>query len=538
MSLSDILLKYNIERSSADELYTRLFHIGEGYIQKQGEYRDQGSTDFKGNPIIYVNDRADYKGDMRRYIGLEDTLISQLHQAQNEPSNLLNAISYYGRKKDKEYGDRCFGLIFDIDDIDDVTLNRFLHGCFSEYHIYPLPNFLVVSRSGHGMHLYYIFDEPVRLFPKTKIQLKTLKYTMTKWLWNPYTSNNENVQYQSYDQSFMIAGTEQNMTVWKIRDELYPVKELFNLAGVAFDENDIWLENQYTLAEAKEKFPKWYEKVIVNGDTEKGHWTCKRDLYDWWIGKILDSANGATYGHRYWCVMMLVIYAVKCGLAFEEVKKQAYELIPVLNDIKPDAPFTKADVKSALECFDVQFATFPIDDISRLSGIPIEKNKRNYRKQADHLERARAVQNIDYPNGEWRNSEGRPDKAEIVEEWRKLHPDGKRAECIRDTGVDKKTVYKWWDGKEASINKAAAAQENKKFRVDMGDGTVAWMTKREIAELNQAMGSWHKQLPEYFVIDGAPDMLSKMMKYAEAGVRSVEILSQEEYDYLVSKEKK
>ncbi len=58
------------------------------------------------------------------------------------------------------------------------------------------------------------------------------------------------------------------------------------------------------------------------------------------------------------------------------------------------------------------------------TGIQIEKNKRNFRKQALHLERARAVQNIDYPCGEWRNKEGRPDKLSVVTEWRSEHPEG------------------------------------------------------------------------------------------------------------------
>ena len=48
-----------------------------------------------------------------------------------------------------------------------------------------------------------------------------------------------------------------------------------------------------------------------------------------------------------------------------------------------------------------------------------------------------------------RNKDGRPDKQKIVEEWRKSHPDGKKADCIRDTGLDKKTVYKWWSVGEA-----------------------------------------------------------------------------------------
>lgn len=44
---------------------------------------------------------------------------------------------------------------------------------------------------------------------------------------------------------------------------------------------------------------------------------------------------------------------------------------------------------------------------------------------------------------EYKNN-GRPKKQEIVIKWRFAHPSGRKADCIRDTGLDKKTVYKWW----------------------------------------------------------------------------------------------
>lgn len=44
---------------------------------------------------------------------------------------------------------------------------------------------------------------------------------------------------------------------------------------------------------------------------------------------------------------------------------------------------------------------------------------------------------------------------------------------------------------------------------------------------------WHTELPKYFVIDGSPDMFDRMMAYASAGVRSVEVLTREEYAYLM-----
>ena len=66
---------------------------------------------------------------------------------------------------------------------------------------------------------------------------------MTKWLWNQYTSNNEKVQYQSYDQSFMIAGTKENMTVWCLRDECYKLEELFSMAQMEFNKEELWIES-------------------------------------------------------------------------------------------------------------------------------------------------------------------------------------------------------------------------------------------------------------------------------------------------------
>lgn len=450
MSHADVLFAYGAVISSPDELYTDLFKLGQGYSQKTGEYRPRNSTDFKGNLMIYVNDAVDYKGKMRRYILLEDTLLDQLHQAQQMPSNLINAVSYYGRKKDTEHSDRCFGLIFDIDEVDDSHLNAYLYGMRND--AYPCPNYVVTSKSGIGVHLYYVFDEPLRLFPKIKVQLKELKYSLISRMWNQYTSGDENVQFQSYDQSFMVAGTTENMKVYKFENrENWTIEELCEYSSVVFDRSELFEESKYSLEEAKEKFPEWYERVIVQGNKERGHWTCKRDLYDWWKRKMLDPEKGATYGHRYWCVMMLVIYAIKSGISYEEVEKDAYDLIPILNKLNPEKPFTEEDVSSALDCYDSQFATFPIDDISRLSNIRIDKNKRNWRTQKLHLKLARANRDIlqaDKGIENWYENSphsGRKSKKDIVIEWRKSHIEGKPKDCIAETGLNKNTVYKWWE---------------------------------------------------------------------------------------------
>ena len=47
--------------------------------------------------------------------------------------------------------------------------------------------------------------------------------------------------------------------------------------------------------------------------------------------------------------------------------------------------------------------------------------------------------------------EGRPKDSgtaqEEVYQWRKQHPEGRKADCHRDTGLDPKTIRKWWEKK-------------------------------------------------------------------------------------------
>ena len=145
--------------------------------------------------------------------------------------------------------------------------------------------------------------------------------------------------------------------------------------------------------------------------------------------------------------MCLAIYGVKCGVSFEEVKKDAYDLIPFLNSLKADEPFTENDVKTALECYDSDYITFPRDVISKLTAIPIQSNKRNGRPQKLHLKGARAIQKInDEFNGtNWRDGNGRKPKKDIVQQWKSEHPNGKKIDCEKETGLSRHTVIKWWD---------------------------------------------------------------------------------------------
>ena len=150
-------------------------------------------------------------------------------------------------------------------------------------------------------------------------------------------------------------------------------------------------------------------------------------------------------GHRYWCVWVLAVTAMKCGVSLDELERDAFGLIERFN--KDENPFTKEDVLAALEGYDSAWFTYPVEKMAYRSNIPIEKNKRNGRTQEEHMKVMRAIQGVVNPN--WRDGNGRPKgsgtKEEIVLKWRAEHPEGKKVDCIRDTGLTKPTVYKWWN---------------------------------------------------------------------------------------------
>ncbi len=449
--LEDVIKEYGGEEVTALEVYADVFRFGEGYIQKNRSDKRQVA-----NPLgYYKQDGADW-GHYR--IMFEDDFPQYLEELQQADFGLLNGLSYWGRKNTQQRASKLFALIFDYDGVTDETLNNFFSGAFN-VQAYPIPNYVVLS--GHNCHLYYVMETPISLYPETKNQLKELKYALTERMWNNYTSTEKKPQYQGINQSFRVIGGKTKiegvrLRAFRMNTHPFSVKQLYEFVPQEErrEQLSLFKESLYTLEEAKERFPKWYHKVIEKGDKNPTKWDIAgkvhgdnpHALYDWWKRQIRE---GATYHHRYFAIMAMVIYGVKCDVPEEQIREDAVALQPYLTGIKPDDPFTADDIESAMDCLDDRYATFPIRDIEKLTGISIQRNKRNGRSQAVHLGLISAMRDFLYPDGAWRYNKGRRKgcgtKQQMVHDWRAAHPDGKKIECERDTGLSRHTVLKWWD---------------------------------------------------------------------------------------------
>lgn len=434
--LDTVIKEYGGLEVTAMEVYSDIFKIGDHVIQRMNEPSGQ----FISNPLGYMKNASADKGAYR--IMFEDTFEETLKELQQADFAIMNGITYFGRKNTQENASKMYALIIDLDGVTDETLNNFFYSATSkEFDIYPLPNYTILS--GSGVHLYYVFEEPLPLFPNIKLQLKELKYALTQKLWNKYTTTQyEKVQYQGINQGFRIIGgktkfKDKVVRAFRTNTHPYSINQLNRYVPEEhwLDQDKLWKESKMSLAVAKKKYPEWYQRRVLNQEP-KGTWTCKEDLYLWWIRQI---ESGAVYGHRYFCLMCLAIYAIKSGVSYDKLKKDAENLIPLMNRLNISEPFTEDDVKSALECYDERYRTFPINDISKLSAIPIKKNKRNGRTRSQHIKIVNATNLVKREIGE---PIGRPNKLDMVKDYILKNPNDNVTEIARALQISRSTVYK------------------------------------------------------------------------------------------------
>lgn len=385
---------------------------------------------------------------------------------------VMAPISYAGKSRESRNARVMYALGVELDNLrvkengQQIGLENLIDRYSDRAHYIPKPTFIVAS--GNGVHLYYQFERPLVLFPNTVQTLKAYKEELTKMIWSrsvTYTHTDETIQQESIFQGFRMPGTPtkagDRVAAFRVGEPVSldylngfmrtSFKGRKNIVGVY--KSDLRLE------EAKEKFPEWYERRIVQKDKTRKPWALNRAVYDWWLQEIRDYAID---GHRYHCLMMLSIYAIKCGnydakknpnpVTQEELEADAWGLLDDFNarTKREENPFTEYDILCALQVYeDRGMITYPRNSIAYKSGITITPQKPRRKRplkrdNGDALAAARLIQNILDPNGSWREGNGRPSAQQTVEEWQHRNPGGTKKACKDETGLSYPTIRKWW----------------------------------------------------------------------------------------------
>lgn len=432
-------LQQFFEEVSPYDFYRELFPAGT--FERAGHPEDQ-----KPNGLALV-----IKGGRRAYHRLITDDLGELGPLLQEDFVVCSPISYFGERRLGRNARYAYALAFDLDGVELQHLHDLLHQMREG--VTPQASYIV--NSGRGLHLYYVLDQPVPMYPKNQNFLRQLKIALTRVIWNKYTSNRPEPETQSVLQGYRMVGspsklgrdylvrafaTGDRVTLDYMMEFVIPTNGDLQRVQEAYEG-----VSTLTLEEAKRLYPEWYDRRIVRKEP-RGQWHIKPALYYWWLERL---RNEIREGHRYNGVLALAVYAQKCpDITAEQLREDAFSLIPLLDKMTTDPRnhFTEEDVQDALEAYNDQdndtFVRWRRDYIQHLTALEMPVNKRNGRKQAAHLARARAVQAVDYPAGEWR---GKQSQEETVRAYMMDHPGARKCDVIRGTGLSKPTVYKYYD---------------------------------------------------------------------------------------------
>jgi len=451
---------------------------------------DEGVTDipykdlysiWRYNPIVVYREKKNGKVTNKHKLVLKDDE-EAMQFLEGRQFAIAAPITYVGRNRNSENARFLFAFAIDLDGVGVQQLrNLFLQQTVipegtTRPHV-PKPNIIV--NSGGGLHLYYLLKEPVPIFRENVNSLNRLKECLTSKAWNEGTSPLD-AQFQGIFQPFRLPGTLTKFGV--------PIRAFQNLDAPyytlsdlnhSFEPGDEPLKDEeikrlerggrkqatMTLKAAEELYPEWYEKVVINGDKMPKKWQIKNDLYEWWLRQLRSDLREkqVKVGHRFFCILVLAIFASKCeSISKERLLKDAKSLLPKFDWLteKEDNHFTMEDVMDAVQGYKMEHITFPKKTLEKLSGFTFPSNRRNGRKQNVHVKMMSMIRdNISHPDGKWREGNGRKKgskvsaskspAAKVVKEWQKANPNGTKTQCASDSGLDRKTVAKWW-GSELS----------------------------------------------------------------------------------------
>lgn len=474
-----------------DTFYHAMFP--DGTLQKKGN-----DSDGKPNVIVLedtgkeIERGVDPKGNklvkriMHRYTlhdGLEE--LEELRKLSIEQNTFmfLAPVSYYGKSRSSRNARYLHAIMIDLDYVGERELDNLLHQM--ERGAIPYANYLVSS--GTGLHVVYLLEHPVPLMTRYVTGLQVLKRELTDRVWNANTSASDpdKKQTQGIFQGFRMVGsaTKLNGDIGNPKIKQPYVAECFShdatppatipyllsfvpkLLGkkdmdglAALRELTQEARKKTPIARAKELWPEWYERCVVN-DEPRGGWTYGRAGYDRVLSVIRDQAS---VDHRYWCIFYLAVMANKCGVSYDELEDDAYGLLDRFDalSVEPSNRFTANDVAAALEAFEGGSAAGRARRYTQ--GFCERKAAVSYGEKMGHgsnppdkrlpkdlsLEKARMTRDLNqkahgtnwWDNG---NRDGAPTKAVQVWKTAAENPGLSMSALARVAGVSRPTVYKW-----------------------------------------------------------------------------------------------
>lgn len=395
-------------------------------------------------PVVFIDEDEDTKHIVKMSVD------EAIDQAADRNDILLGGSTYFKNFVSKATAKDVHALIIDMDNVWAGVLQSALQNDWNEDDKeLPKPTYIV--NSGTGLHLYFLFDEPIphyvcnsekidQLYRRLAVQQTTSRIYLQK-------------QVQWFGQDFRMAGS---LNKYNWRNEVFRVGEKWDIDRLA---QAVGMEDTHFVRYGEPRTRQPVKRERTKNRTKRKGWRCNQGFYDYTLERC---RNETKEGNRYMSFCALTVIAWKCNVPISKVEQDLKGLIPKYNK-GAKRQITEKEIEHALRMYNEKAMLTQRERLQDWIGWEYKpQTNRHYGKQVfkrkksqeardkglknTNLEvRGWAVRDAMYPDGEWRNKDGAPSKQEEVRAWRQLHPDGKPKDCMADTGISKNTVYRWWN---------------------------------------------------------------------------------------------
>ena len=397
-----------------------------------------GDTD-QTIPIVFIDD------DEKKHI-VPMTIDEAMEQCEGRNDVLMGGCTYFNNWISKKSAKDIYTFIIDMDNVYSGTLLNALRQNWNTAsgEVLPMPTYIV--NSGTGLHLYFVLKEPIPNYKTSTENLDKLYRALAVQQTTKRVYLHKQVQW--FGQDFRMAGglNKYNWknTVFRV-GEKWDIDELGKAVGLQDVHFVRYGEKRTTAPKSQGKRKK----------QNRQGWRSDRAFYDYAVRTCQDKTKE---GNRYTSMCALSVIAWKCNVSQEELEADLLALLPHYNK-GATRQIKEKEIYSAMKMYNPKAMLTQRESLENWQGWEYNPIPRNGRKQAEHLhaeywtnEKGRPEVNTCKQNRELAlrfmrdNGEikGRPKAEQIVRTWQEENPNGKKTDCIRETGLSKPTVYKWW----------------------------------------------------------------------------------------------
>lgn len=422
--------------SQYDEKNSVLSQFGE-QVSAATLYEDIfGDTD-REMPVVIIDDDTDASSG--KHI-VTMSIDEALEQSRDRNDMLMGGCTFFNNWISKKSAKDIHSFIIDMDNVYAGVLSTALRDDWRTDSGEQLPKPTYIVNSGTGLHLYFVLDEPVPNYKLSTENLDKLYRALAVGQTTKRIYLRQQVQW--FGQDFRMAGGKNKYnkenTIFRVGDK-WDIDELGRAVGL----NDVHFVRYGEPRQAK---PITTRRKRV----KRTGWHSNRGFYDY---ALENCRNKTKEGNRYTSMCALSVIAWKCAVPMSELERDLLSLLPKYN-AGAERIIREKEIASAMKMYNAKAMLTQRERLEQWQGWEYKPIKRNGRKRKEHIKIMNFVRDEINNNRDWRNKEGRPSKEQLVAEWRTSHPEGSKAMCHRDTGIDAKTIRKWWNSEMKIEEKA------------------------------------------------------------------------------------